>query len=149
MEIKVKKLHVDAILPHYAHDGDAGMDVYSVVDETLEIGKIKLIPTGLSFQIPKGFEIQVRPKSGLALKHGITLTNSPGTLDSGYRGELGVILQNEGSEVYAIKKGEKIAQIVLSKYEEAEIKEVNGLEDSSRGDGGFGSTGLIKGKVTS
>jgi len=141
--IKIKKLHPDAIMPHYAHDGDAGMDVYSVEDITIMHKKRELISTGLSFEIPKGFEIQIRPKSGLALKHGLTIPNTPGTLDSGYRGELKVILLNTGDEPYEVKKGEKIAQIVLARYEEAEIQEVNDLSDTQRGDGGFGSTGLV------
>jgi len=144
MKIKVKRLHPDAIMPHYVHKGDAGMDVYSIEDVLLEKGGIKLVPTGLSFEIPISYEIQVRPKSGLALKHGITLTNSPGTLDSCYRGELGVIMQNEGKEDYHIKKGEKIAQIVVARYEEAEIEEADELSETSRGEGGFGSTGLTK-----
>jgi len=144
VEIKIKKLNPAAIIPHYAHDGDAGMDVYSIEDSTLHAGDIKLIKTGLSFEVPKGYEIQVRPKSGLALKNGITITNSPGTLDSGYRGELGVIMQNCSKISYEIKKGEKIAQIVLAKYEEAKITEACELADTSRGTGGFGSTGLTK-----
>ena len=144
VEIKIKKLNPEAIIPHYVHDGDAGMDVYSIEDCKLEAGDIKLVKTGLSFEVPKGYEIQVRPKSGLALKNGITLTNSPGTLDSGYRGELGVIMQNCSKVAYEIKKGEKIAQIVLAKYELAEIKEASDLTETSRGQGGFGSTGLKK-----
>jgi len=142
--VKIKKLREDAILPHYAHDGDAGMDVYSVVDEILYPYDRKLIPTGLSFEIPKGYEIQVRPKSGLALKHGITIPNTPGTLDSGYRGELGVIMLNVSRRPYEVKKGQKIAQIILSKYESAEIELVNELTDTTRGQGGFGSTGLSR-----
>ena len=144
IKIKIKKLNKEAILPHYVHEGDAGMDVYSIENHIINPQEITLVKTGLAFEIPKGYEIQVRPKSGLALKHGITLTNSPGTLDSGYRGELGVILQNEGRNPYEVKKGEKIAQIVLSKYEEAEIEEVSEINETSRSNGGFGSTGLTK-----
>jgi dUTP pyrophosphatase len=144
VQIKVKKLHQDAIIPKYAHEGDAGMDIYAIEDSVIYPKEIKLISTGLSFEVPKGFEIQVRPKSGLAINHGLTITNSPGTLDSGYRGELKVILQNESKEHYQIKKGEKIAQIVLARYEQAEIQETLDLEKSSRGDGGFGSTGLTQ-----
>jgi len=140
--IKIKKLHPEAIMPHYTHDGDAGMDVYSTEDLILLPTQRKLIPTGLSFEIPKGFEIQIRPKSGLALKHGLTIINTPGTLDSGYRGELGIILLNTGEAPYEIKKSEKIAQIILARYEEAEIQEVKELGDSSRGAEGYGSTGL-------
>ena len=131
----------EAIVPHYAHEGDAGMDVYSVIDETIEPGDIKLVPTGLSFELPRGIEMQVRPKSGLAIKHGITVTNSPGTLDSGYRGELKVVMQNEGKQTYEVKKGEKIAQIVLARYEEVTFEEVGELTETNRGAGGFGSTG--------
>ncbi|MBR9705986.1 dUTP diphosphatase [Candidatus Pacearchaeota archaeon] len=140
--IKIKKLHPDAIIPHYVHDGDAGMDVYSVKDMIIKPGERILVPTGISFEIPKGFEIQVRPKSGLALKYGLTLPNSPGTLDSGYRGELGVIMLNTSNAYYDVRKGEKIAQIILTSYEEAQIEEVTDLSETSRGAGGFGSTGL-------
>lgn len=142
MKIKVKKLSEGAILPCYAHDGDAGMDVFSVEHCFLYPGDRKMVKTGLSFEIPKGFEIQVRPKSGLSLKNGLTILNTPGTLDSGYRGELGVILFNTTKEVYEIKNGQKIAQIILSRYEEAEVEEVKELGESERGEGGFGSTGL-------
>ena len=144
VKIKIKKISSEAIIPHYVHEGDAGMDVYSIEDLTLNTGDIKLVKTGLSFEVPKGYELQVRPKSGLALNKGITLTNSPGTLDSGYRGELGVIMQNCGKVPHEIKKGEKIAQLVLARYEEAQIIEVTDLSETSRGKGGFGSTGLIK-----
>ena len=145
VEIKIKKLSSDAIIPHYAHNGDAGMDVYSSEDNTLNPGERKLISTGLSFEMPKGYEMQVRPKSGLALKNGITLLNSPGTLDSGYRGELKVLMFNTSDQTYSIKKSEKIAQIIIAKYEEAEMIEVEELKtNTSRGEGGFGSTGLKK-----
>jgi len=142
MKIQIKKLNPEAIVPKYAHDGDAGMDVFSVENVVLYPGERKLVHTGLSFQIPKGFEIQVRPKSGLSLKHGLTISNTPGTLDSGYRGELGVILFNTTKEVYEIKKAQKIAQIILARYEEAEIEVVEELGETERGEGGFGSTGL-------
>ena len=143
-KIKIKKLSPNAITPNYAHDGDAGMDVYSIIDFTLKPNHRATIPTGLSFELPKGFEIQVRPKSGIAIKKGVTLLNTPGTIDSGYRGELKVILINHSRENYEIKKGEKIAQIVLAKYEEARIEEVNELSETARSNGGFGSTGLEK-----
>lgn len=144
MKIKIKKLNPEAIIPHYEHEGDAGMDVYSCESYILKPGERRLISTGLSFEIPKGFEIQVRPKSGLALNHGLTIPNSPGTLDSGYRGELKVILLNTSNINYEIKKGEKIAQIILARYEQAEIHLVSELSETSRGAGGFGSTGLKK-----
>lgn len=142
MKIKVKKLNEEAVLPRYAHDGDAGMDVFSCEDAFLYPGDRKMVRTGLSFEIPKGFEIQVRPKSGLSLKNGLTILNTPGTLDSGYRGELGIILFNTTKETYEIKKGQKIAQVILARYEEAEVEEVGVLGESERGEGGFGSTGL-------
>ena len=140
--IKIKRLHPDAIIPQYAHPGDAGMDVYSTEDAIIPPQKRYLVSTGLSFEIPIGFEIQVRPKSGLALKSGLTIPNSPGTLDSGYRGELKVIILNTSSENYEVKKGEKIAQIILARYEQADVQEVQELSDTTRGENGFGSTGL-------
>lgn len=142
--IKIKKLREDAIMPHYAHEGDAGMDVYSVEEVIIAPRERKIICTGLSFEIPRGFEVQVRPKSGLALNYGLTVLNTPGTLDSGYRGELKVILLNTSEQEYIVKKYEKIAQIILTRYEEAQIEEVKDLSETNRGAGGFGSTGLIK-----
>ena len=144
IKIKIKKLNPEAIIPHYSHEGDAGMDVYSCEDYLINPLERKLISTGLIFEIPRGFEIQVRPKSGLALKSGITVLNTPGTLDSGYRGELKIILFNTSNKLYQVKKSEKIAQIVLARYEEAEIEETNELSQTKRAEGGFGSTGLTK-----
>ena len=141
IELKVKKIHPDAVLPSYAKPGDAGMDLCSYINYVLQPGERKLFGTGLKVEIPQGYEMQIRPRSGLALKVGITVVNTPGTVDSGYRGELGVILINHGSESYEIKKGERIAQGVISKIEEVLIKEVENLSDSERGVGGFGSTG--------
>ncbi len=141
MKIKIKKIHSDAIIPKYAHKGDSGMDVYSIEEFKLKTLERKLVKTGLSFEIPIGYEIQTRPKSGLAIKYGITIVNAPGTIDSCYRGELGIILMNTDKETYLIKKGEKIAQIVLQKVEEMEFIETENLDSTSRGDKGFGSTG--------
>ncbi len=141
MKIKIKKVNVEAIIPNYAHEGDAGIDLYSVEDYILEPGQRKLVFTGLKIEVPRNYEIQIRPKSGLALKYGITVLNTPGTVDSGYRGEVGVILFNTSNEIYRIKKREKVAQAVIMKVEEAEIEEVNELSDSDRGENGFGSTG--------
>ncbi len=118
------------------------MDVYSSVDQILKPGERKLIPTGIKMAIPDGYEVQVRPKSGLALKHGISIVNTPGTIDAGYRGEVGVIMINLGQEDYIIKKDSKVAQLVVNKVEQAKISEVNMLDDTARGEGGFGSTGL-------
>lgn len=140
-KIKIKKLHPDAILPRYAHEGDAGMDVFSLENAVLEPGERKTVPTGLSFEVPLGYEIQIRPRSGLALNHGITLSNTPGTLDSGYRGELKIGMINLSKQNYEIKKGERIAQLVLAKHETAEIQEVEELSQTTRGENGFGSTG--------
>ena len=140
-KIKIKRLNPEAILPSYAHEGDAGMDIFSLENAVLQPGERKTVPTGLSFEIPLGYEIQIRPRSGLALNHGITLSNTPGTLDSGYRGELKVGMINLSKESYEVKKGDKIAQIVLAKHETAEIQEVQELSKTSRGNNGFGSTG--------
>jgi|TARA_Y100000034_G_scaffold46233_1_gene56891 dUTP pyrophosphatase len=141
VKIKIKKIHPDAIIPKYAHKGDSGMDVYSVEEFELKTLERKLVKTGLSFEIPVGYEIQTRPKSGLAIKYGITIVNAPGTIDSCYRGELGIILMNTDKENYSVKKGEKIAQIVLQKVEEIEFIKTENLNSTSRGENGFGSTG--------
>jgi dUTP pyrophosphatase len=144
LEIKIKKINSEAILPHYMHKGDAGMDLFSCENYILGPGERKLFGIGLKIEIPEGYEMQIRPKSGLTLKYGITVLNTPGTIDSSYRGEVGVILINHRDEDYEIKKGEKIAQAVINRVETAEITEVEELSDSSRGEGGFGSTGLTK-----
>jgi len=141
IEIKFQKLHPDAKIPNYAHIGDAGADVYAVAEITLAPQKRAAIPTGLAVDIPIGYEIQVRPKSGLALKHGITVLNSPGTVDAGYRGEIQVIVINLGDESYTFTKGQKIAQLVLKPVIQASYVEGE-LGNSDRGAGGFGSTGL-------
>ena len=142
VEIKFQKLHPDAQVPNYAHTGDAGADVYSVAEVTLQQGDRAAIPTGLAVDIPLGYEIQVRPKSGLALKHGIAVLNSPGTVDAGYRGEIQIIVINLGKEAYTFAKGQKIAQLVLKPVIQAQYVEGE-LGTSDRGVGGFGSTGLI------
>ena len=128
-------------VPSYAHPGDAGLDIYSAVDEIIKPGEIKLIPTGIMIAVPRGYEAQIRPKSGLALK-GLSIVNTPGTIDSGYRGEVKIIMINFGKDSYVIGKDSKIAQMVINKVEEAQIKIVSNLEDTPRGEGGFGSTGL-------
>ena len=132
----------DAIMPRYAHKRDAGMDLHSLQDYLIKAGERELIKTGLRVEIQEGYEMQIRPRSGLALKHGITILNTPGTVDSGYRGDLGVILINHGHEDYKIKKGERIAQAVINKLEEVIIYNVEYLSESSRGENGFGSTGI-------
>lgn len=141
IEIKFQKLHPDAQIPSYAHIGDAGADVYAVAEVIVAPQKRAAIATGLAVDIPLGYEIQVRPKSGLALKHGITVLNSPGTVDAGYRGEIQVIVINLGDETYTFTKGQKIAQLVLKPVIQANYVEGE-LGTSDRGVGGFGSTGL-------
>ena len=141
MKLKVKKIHEDAKIPAYAHEGDSGMDLYSVEETILQPGERKLVKTGLQISLPKGFEAQVRPKSGLAAKFGVTVLNTPGTVDSGYRGEIMALMVNLGSHEYKIEKVKKIAQMVIAKVEEAEIEVVENLDDTTRKDGGFGSTG--------
>ena len=129
--------------PEYQTDQSAGMDLRAYLEKTENIapGEYKLIPTGIYIKIPRGYEAQVRPRSGLALKKGITVLNSPGTIDSDYRGEIGVILINHSTLDYEIKSGERIAQLVFSKHENFQCKNVNYIDSSSRGEGGFGSTG--------
>ena len=128
-------------LPAYATDGAAGMDVVSAEDVTIRPGERHAVATGLSMAIPPGYEIQVRPRSGLALKHGITVPNTPGTIDSDYRGELKAILINHGSEPFAIHRGDRVAQLVLAPVTRAVWNEVEELDETARGSGGFGSTG--------
>ncbi|MDQ2777504.1 MAG: dUTP diphosphatase [Acidobacteriota bacterium] len=142
MKIRIKKLHAGAHLPEYAHgpDEDAGMDIRSVEGAVLEPGIPKAIATGLSLEIPSGYEVQIRPRSGLALKHAITLPNAPATIDPGYRGELKVILLNLGRSEYPIQAGDRIAQMVVARYEAVEWEEGD-LAESVRGIGGFGSSG--------
>jgi dUTP pyrophosphatase len=145
--IKVKIYVGDAYdIPEYQTDGAAGMDLYANNDDPILIhpGDRKLIPTGIRLQIPEGFEAQIRPRSGLVLRHGITVLNTPGTVDSDYRGTIGVILQNASSERFFVNRGDRIAQMVFKKYERADLVEVSTIEeldDSARGEGGFGSTG--------
>jgi len=139
--LKYKKTHLDAIVPVYAHDGDSGMDLFSIENTTLQPGEQKLIDTGIILEIPYKYEGQVRPKSGLALKYGITITNSPGTIDSLYRDAIKVILKNTGDNEYVIEKGQKIAQLVICPVEYVQLTE-GVVNRTSRGKGGFGSTGL-------
>ena len=142
MTVKFRKIDPDAVLPAYAHPGDAGMDVRSVEALVIEPGGRKLVRTGLVMQLPPGHEAQVRPRSGLALKNGVTVLNTPGTIDEGYRGEVGVILANFGAEPFTVEKGAKIAQIVIAPCLRAEIAETSEVDETVRGAGGFGSTGV-------
>ncbi len=131
-------------LPHYATAGAAGADLRAAVDEpvVLDPGARLAVPTGLVLEIPTGYEAQIRPRSGLALRHGITVANAPGTVDSDYRGEVRVLLVNLGQEPFTIARGDRIAQLVIAPVTRAEFEEVTSLSGSARGDGGFGSTGV-------
>lgn len=133
----------DLPLPSYATEHSAGMDLLAAIDAPITLAPLerKLIPTGLAIALPNGYEAQIRPRSGLALKHGISLVNSPGTIDADYRGEVGVILVNLGSEAFTIERGMRIAQMVIAEYARARFSEVLELPSSARGTGGFGSTG--------
>ena len=142
MTLRFRKVHPDAVLPSYAHPSDAGMDVRSVEDVTIPPGGRALVHTGLVMLLPPMYEAQVRPRSGLALKSGITVLNTPGTIDSGYRGEVGVILVNLGDADFAVKKGDKIAQIVVAPVTQPQIVETTDVDETDRGAGGFGSTGV-------
>jgi dUTP pyrophosphatase len=142
MQIQIQRIHPSAILPAYAHGPheDAGMDLHAVEETTLEPGVARLVSTGLTIEVPPGYEAQVRPRSGLALRHAITMPNAPGTIDPGYRGEIRVILLNLGREPYTIHPGDRIAQMIVARYEAVEWVEGE-LADSRRGAGGFGSSG--------
>jgi len=142
MELKILKLNSSAIAPHYAHPGDAGLDLFAIAESEILPGESKLIKTGIAIELPVGVEAQIRPRSGLALKHSITVLNTPGTIDTGYRGEIGVILINHGRTKFQVVKGMKIAQMVIAHFIQAEITIAEKLSDSNRGSGGFGSTGV-------
>ena len=147
MKIVLKRLPHgrDLPLPHYATQGAAGLDLIAAVEEEIELlpGQRAAIPCGIAIELPHGYEAQVRPRSGLALNQGVTVLNAPGTIDSDYRGEVKAILINHGAESFLIKRGAKIAQMVIARHEQAEIVESDALSDSARGAGGFGSTGMV------
>ena len=142
--VRFQKLRPGALVPRYMSAGAAGLDLASAADEAIEIppGGRAAVPTGLAFEIPPGFEGQVRPRSGLARKFGITLPNAPGTIDSDYRGEVGVLLINLGAEPFTLRRGDRIAQLVIARVESVEWEEAEALDGSERGEGGFGSTGV-------
>ena len=143
-EILIKRLSKKVLLPKYATDGSSGLDLAACINEKIEIkpGKSKIIPTGLAVAIPKNFEIQIRPRSGLAAKNQISILNTPGTIDADYRGELKVILINLGDKSFIVEQGLRIAQMVICPIVKAKLKEVESLEDTKRGSRGFGSTGV-------
>ena len=142
-EILIKRLSKEVHLPKYETQGSSGMDLSANVKSSINIapGKKEIIPTGIALSVPEGFEIQIRPRSGLAAKHNITVLNTPGTIDADYRGELKIILINFGHETFKIEKGSRIAQMVLCPVVKAKFEEVDNLDDTERGRGGFGSTG--------
>lgn len=141
MTVKFEKIHPDAVIPSYAHAGDAGMDLVSVDELDIAPGARKLVRTGLKMALPPGYEAQVRPRSGLALKFGVTVLNTPGTIDEGYRGEVGVILANFSDREYHVAKGDRIAQMVLAPVTRGDIVEASVDDETERGAGGFGSSG--------
>ncbi|MEJ2155949.1 MAG: dUTP diphosphatase [Desulfobacteraceae bacterium] len=146
--VKFKHLHPerdqDIELPRYMTPHAAGMDICAAVEDTLAIapGRIVLVPTGFAMALPHGYEAQVRPRSGLAVKHGVTVVNAPGTIDSDYRGEVKVGLINLGGSAYTIRRGERIAQMIIQRVYQAELREVGTLDETERNGGGFGSTGI-------
>ncbi|MFO7936527.1 MAG: dUTP diphosphatase [Kiritimatiellia bacterium] len=141
MKILFRKITANATIPTYANPGDAGMDICASENAILHPGERRLVKTGLKMQLPPETEAQIRPRSGLALKHGITLLNTPGTIDEGYRGELGIIMINLGESEFKIEPGMRIAQMVVAPVLRVETEETDNLSESDRGEGGFGSTG--------
>ena len=143
MNIQITKLDERAILPQYQSEGAAGADMHACIDTavTLQPGERRMIPTGLAMAIPEGYEVQIRARSGMSIKHGITMVNGVGTIDSDYRGEVGVLLVNLGQEPVEIIPDMRIAQMIVARYERAEWNEVKELDVTVRGEGGFGSTG--------
>jgi dUTP pyrophosphatase len=142
IHIKIKRISEDAVIPRYAHRGDAGMDLYSIEDKVINPGETALIRTGIQIELPEFTEAQIRPRSGLALKHSVTVLNSPGTIDEGYRGEICIILINHGREIFKVEKRMRIAQMVIASFIHANIIESMELNTSERAEKGFGSSGL-------
>jgi len=141
VQLRVKRLTPSATLPRRAHPGDAGLDLCAAIDLDIPPGATRLVGTGLSLELPPGTEAQVRPRSGLALKHSVTVLNAPGTIDEGYRGEVSVILINHGPAVFEVTRGMRVAQLVVQPTLAVDVTDSAVLSDTSRGQGGFGSTG--------
>ena len=141
LKLRVRRLNPNAIIPAYAHPGDAGLDLHACEDVTLDPGVACLVSTGVAIELPEATEAQVRPRSGLALKYSVTVLNTPGTIDEGYRGEVGVVLINHGSTTFHVTRGMRIAQLVIQKRWTVEVVVVAELTDTTRGTVGFGSTG--------
>ena len=142
VKIRILRLVDSATLPKYEHEDDSGLDLFSIEEQEILPGEAILIRTGISVELPQGTEAQIRPRSGLAHKHSITVLNTPGTIDAGYRGEIGVILVNHGNDPFKVLKNMKIAQMVIEPVLRAEIEDVDSLSETLRGEGGFGSTGV-------
>lgn len=142
MRLLVKRLDkAGARLPARAHPGDAGLDLFAAADVDVPAGETRLVGTGLAVALPRGTEGQIRPRSGLALRHGVTVLNAPGAVDAGYRGEVGVLLVNHGRRTFRVRRGMKVAQLVVTPVVEVEVVETDVLSETARSDGGFGSTG--------
>jgi len=141
-QLKVKLIDDEAVLPHRAYEGDAGLDLFSIEEKIIKAGDAGLIRTGIQIELPKGTEAQIRPRSGLALKHSITVLNSPGTIDEGYRGEIKIILINHGKEDFTIEKQMRIGQMVIAPVLKVNLIETEILADTGRSEGGFGSSGI-------
>jgi dUTP pyrophosphatase len=141
-KVNVLKLATSAQLPQYEHADDSGLDLFAIEEKEILPGTAALIRTGIAIELPQGTEAQIRPRSGLALKHGVTVLNTPGTVDAGYRGEVGVILINHGKEPFQVLPEMKIAQMVIAPVIHAQVVEVSSLSESVRGEGGYGSTGV-------
>lgn len=142
VRVKVKKIHPNAVIPQYKTSGSAGFDLYAIEDVEIQPGETKQIRTGLIFEIPEGYEIQIRPRSGMSLKTPLRISNAPGTIDSDYRGEVMIIAENTSIVPFSVEKGTRIAQGVLQKVPQAEFIEVEKVSETERGEGGFGSTGI-------
>ncbi|AUT00261.1 dUTP diphosphatase [Nostoc sp. CENA543] len=142
MKLKIQKLTELAITPRYEHYNDSGLDLFSIEELEIPSKESRIIHTGIAIELPQGTEAQIRPRSGLALNHQITVLNTPGTVDEGYRGEIGVILINHGKKPFHVTRGMKIAQMVITPVIRVEVEQVDGLSNTSRGTGGFGSTGI-------
>jgi len=142
MILKIRKLAPDALLPRYAHPGDSGLDLFANESVELSPGESRMVHTGIAIELPAGTEAQVRPRSGLAAKNAVTVLNTPGTVDEGYRGEVCVILINHGKQPFKVEKGAKIAQMVIASVLRVDVQEAAELSDTKRGAGGFGSTGM-------
>lgn len=140
-ELKIKLMHDDARLPYRANEGDAGLDLFSIEEKVIEPGEAALVRTGIQLELPKGTEAQIRPRSGLALKHAVTVLNSPGTIDEGYRGEIKIILINHGKEDFKVEKHMRIAQMVIAPVLPVRLEQTEELSETDRGEGGFGSSG--------